>query len=114
MILIKGMAMPRSCYDCPLAMQDYTTLFGKNINRTRNSYSCVLTHKAITSTRRNRFCPLVSIPPHGGLIEKGTLLDKCYQHYEDFMWGKVDGKTALLNIEKEIKAAPIIPAEEDK
>lgn len=50
--------------------------------------------------------------PHGRLIEKGALLGKCYQHFEDYMFGKIDGKTALLNIEKEIKAAPtIIPAE---
>ena len=73
MILIKGMEMPTSCYDCPLAMQDYTTLFGKNFNRTRNSYACVLTHKAITSTKRNRFCPLVPVPEHGRLIDADAL-----------------------------------------
>lgn len=55
----------------------------------------------------------IPVPPHGRLIEKETILDKCYQHYEDYMFGKVDGKTALLNIEKEIKTAPtIIEAEE--
>jgi hypothetical protein len=62
-VYIKGMEMPTSCYDCPLAMQDYTTLFGKNFSRTRNSYACVLTHKAITSTKRNRFCPLIPLEP---------------------------------------------------
>lgn len=49
--------MPKTCYDCPLAMMRYNTLFrrGKQIS---NEFSCVLTHKAITSTKRNRFCPL--------------------------------------------------------
>ena len=69
------------------------------------------------SNHFDEFCETIAtavpVPPHGRLIGKSALLDKCYQHYEDFMLGKVDGKTALLNIEKEIKAAPtIIPAEE--
>ena len=55
----------------------------------------------------------VPVPPHGRLIEKSALLDDCYTEYEDFMNGKIDGKTALLNIERKIKTAPtIIPAEE--
>jgi len=75
MSILINMEMPKSCYDCPLAMQDYTTLFGKTFNRTRNSYSCVLTHKKITSTKRNRFCPLVPVPPHGRLIDADALID---------------------------------------
>ena len=49
--------MPKTCYDCPLAMMRYVTLFrrGKQIS---NEFSCVLTHKKVTSTKRNRFCPL--------------------------------------------------------
>ena len=55
----------------------------------------------------------VPVPPHGRLIEKSALLDDCYTEYEDFMNGKIDGKTALLNIERKIKTAPtIIPAED--
>jgi len=75
-ILIKGMNMPKSCYDCPLAMQDYTTLFGNNFKQTRNSYACVLTHKVITSTKRNRFCPLITVPSHGKLIDVDKVLDE--------------------------------------
>ena len=53
------------------------------------------------------------VPPHGRLIDARKLHDKCYQHYEDYMNGKLDGKKAILNIEKEIIGAPtIIPAEE--
>ncbi len=76
-ILINGMEMPTSCYNCPLAMQDYTTLFGNNFNQTRNSYACVLTHKAITSTKRNRFCPLVPVPPHGALMDRDDFFATC-------------------------------------
>ena len=52
--------MPKTCYDCPLAMMRYFTLFrrGKQIS---NEFSCVLTHKKITSTKRNISCPLKAI-----------------------------------------------------
>jgi len=57
-VLIKGMEMPKNCYDCPFAMRRYETLFvkGKSIRR---DYGCVFTHRTITSTKRNRFCPLM-------------------------------------------------------
>jgi len=55
------MEMPKTCYDCPLAMQNYATLFGNGTKQIRNRCACVLTHKAITSTKRNRFCPLNTI-----------------------------------------------------
>lgn len=116
-VLIKGMEMPTSCYDCPLAMQDYTTLFGKKLSRTTNSYACVLTHKSITSTKRNRFCPLVPAPPHGRLGD----LDKLYkkmEHYSDNegATGYQDDTFILRDsVLYVIEDAPtIIPAEEGK
>lgn len=57
---------------------------------------------------------VILVPDHGRLIEAVMLRHKCYQQYEDFMKGKIDGKTALLNIEKEIIDAPtIIPPKEE-
>lgn len=100
-VYIKGMEMPKDCLKCPFC------LFADGY------WKCLVdgSHADFGGTCRPQNCPLVEIPPHGRLIEKGVLLYKCYQHFEDFMLGKVDGKTALLNIEKEIKAAPtIIPA----
>lgn len=57
-VLIKGMEMPRTCYECPFAMEHYSTLWRYKNEKFRKDYSCVITHKAITSTKRNRFCPL--------------------------------------------------------
>lgn len=56
------MEMPKSCYDCPLAMLRYTTLF-RNGKQATNQYACVITGKVITSTKRNRFCPLMDAVP---------------------------------------------------
>ena len=102
-IYIPGMEMPTSCASCDVCCRYY-------LDRGLDG----LLAKICRAESRLPDCPLVPGQEHGRLIEKGALLDKCYQHYEDFMLGKVDGKTALLNIEKEIKAAPtIIPAEEE-
>lgn len=57
-VLIKGMKMPRTCYECPFAMEYYSTLWMYKHGKFRKDYSCVITHRQITSTVRNRFCPL--------------------------------------------------------
>ena len=50
--------LPRDCYEC------YFGICGSiykisDLKNERFSYDCFLTHKACTSTKRNRFCPLV-------------------------------------------------------
>ena len=97
-ILIKGMEMPKDGSWRSIRIYPDGTI-GRPIGF--GDYALVEGAKA------------VPVPPHGRLIEKSALLDDCYTEYEDFMNGKIDGKTALLNIERKIKTAPtIIPAEE--
>ena len=97
---IKNIEMPESCICCDLSHEDGWCPI-KRAFIDRYSYET---------------CPVIRIPArHGKLIEAEALLDKCYLHYENYMLGKIDGKTALLNIEKEIKSAPtIIPAEAEE
>lgn len=81
-VLIKGMDMPKNCYECLFAMRHYSPLFGNiHINKHKKfeyDYSCIITHKMITSTRRSRFCPLVEVPtPHGRLIDADELETFC-------------------------------------
>lgn len=59
-VQINGMEMPTNCYECPMAMVRYATL-QRNSGQIRNDFACVLTHKTITSTKRNRACPLVEV-----------------------------------------------------
>lgn len=102
-VYIKGMEMPKSCLNCFLSRSGCHAV----LKRMR----AMETGTWIPANYRHDDCPLVPVPKHGRLIEKGKTLDACYTHFEDYMNGKIDGKTALLNIEKEIKAAPtIIPA----
>lgn len=52
-ILIKGVELPKNCYECPFAMDYYSTLYAGRRSRFKAAYSCVITHTAITSTKRN-------------------------------------------------------------
>ena len=59
-LLIKGMKMPKSCWECFFFLNS-TELF-----------KCNLTHKNVGNCRKNRHknCPFVEIPaPHGRLID---------------------------------------------
>lgn len=74
-ILIKGMGMPKNCYECPFGLLEYTSqCYAKTI---RNKFACCITHKTKTSTKRNRFCPLVEVPKHGRLIDADKLTELC-------------------------------------
>lgn len=70
-ILIKGVEMPETCYDCPFA----AALFRPTHKSGRKpcEYACILTQCALTSTKRNRNCPLAELPPHGRLIDADAL-----------------------------------------
>jgi len=65
-ILINGIDMPKNCYACPFGMEYYSTLWMAKGSKFRKDYSCVITHKALTSTKRNRFCPLEEVHLHEG------------------------------------------------
>lgn len=88
-VLIKGMEMPRNCWDCPLINTSPCACKG---------YSTALEHV----TDRHADCPLVPVPKHGRLgdldrLEKELVFDYAY---------------AAADI---CRAAPtIIPAEEDE
>ena len=59
-ILIKGMEMPKACYECRMYEADI--------------YYCAAAERDIdipsTDEGRCSFCPIVPIPPHGDLIER--------------------------------------------
>lgn len=57
-VTIKGMEMPKNCYDCPMSAFRCES-FVRNEKLFAEDYVCVLTGKQATSTKRNRFCPLV-------------------------------------------------------
>ena len=66
-ILIKGMEMPKSCFECPFMLRRCFCLVNPRIEFTDEEYSEL----------KGRYggCPLVSVPPHGRLIAREKMLD---------------------------------------
>lgn len=90
-VLIKGMDIPKSCGSCPLI--DYETLECKCGGiRDKNYYSGIYDE-----------CPLVSVPPHGELIEKEYIIGGLKA--ARFL---VTDETGLVLMERHIQNAPII------
>ena len=63
-IIIKGMKMPKNCWDCPLVNTSPCACKG---------YSTAIEH----TKNRHPDCPLVELPPHGRLIDGDALNDEC-------------------------------------
>ena len=61
-VIAKNMEMPKSCYRCPMANDDF--------------YLCGATEKYLendSEERRPDWCPLIELPPHGRLIDADKL-----------------------------------------
>ena len=67
-VLVKGMDMPFSCYECPLVHREF--------NGVETELYCYALEKAVSDEDRTRDdeCPLVEVPtPHGRLIDHKKL-----------------------------------------
>ena len=66
-VLIKGMEMPKRCYDCPLY---------RSGNKISNTYSyCSISNSKVERFKISRpeDCPLIELQPHGRLIDADAL-----------------------------------------
>lgn len=71
-ILIKGMEMPKDCRECPFEMY----YFHCGETRCRATLRTLATDfKTIPFDGRADDCPLIEIPPHGGLVDSNRLIE---------------------------------------
>ena len=98
-ILIKGMEMPISCWDCPLLNTSPCACKG---------YSTALEH----TTNRHPDCPLVPVPPHGDLIDQSAYRDEFMDGVYDLCNDDPDNYRVNAIIDLFDDAPTIIPAEE--
>lgn len=68
-VYIKGMEMPKSCWDC-FACYDGWCIINQKIEG----------HRTVTHS-----CPLIEVPPHGRLIDADCCNDYFYEHMSDDM-----------------------------
>ena len=114
-VLIKGMEMPTSCFTCP---------FREKVDP--ENIMCIVTREVFEETfagtiqTRNRGnCPLISIPPHGDLIDRDALKAKQQEDADLFdnaytLMEKSRRDEALNAVSNIINAPTVIPAEEAK
>lgn len=69
-IYIKGMEMPRSCYDCPLQDDE---CFG--------SIKCSYSKTWGSANMRAVDCPLIPVPDHGDLIDRDKAVQDLRMDY---------------------------------
>ena len=102
-ILIKGMEMPKSCYDCSFAVEVYD---GSGV------YACVVTDKCVCrGAGRHDDCPLVPVPPHGRLIDADALKEAfCGNCFADEK--PMECSEPCMDMRIILEAPTIIPAEE--
>ena len=93
-ILIKGIEMPQSCWDC----------YFQDCGNCRLNADKVV-DKCIIEDRRDEDCPLVPVPPHGDLIDRDALP----WEKQSLMAADEDWALPCVLIED---APTIIPAEE--
>ncbi len=96
-ILIKGMEMPQNCCECPI-----------NLYLCKHGYEYLIQHRELYDKRADD-CPLVSVPPHGDLIDRDALSVVSWK--EDEVEDTFD--SGVLFALDRVDALPtIIPAEE--
>jgi len=105
-ILIKGMKMPKNCYDCEFRQSGYPDWCDLSIT-CRDVYNTSI---------RQKWCPLIELPDHGDLIDIDKLSDAMYHEaFEtDSDWQKWDSGCWIRYklFERQRDSAPVvIPAE---
>ena len=100
-ILIRGMEMPKNCFLCPLSVLQGERLF------------CEQTKDEVVRAKIDSDCPLISIPPHGRLIED-TVLDNMSMWNTDREYDR-GWDSAVQAAKNRLRTAPtIIEAEVDE
>ncbi len=96
-ILIKGMEMPKSCFDCPFMYGRRYCMANNKIEFNDPGYSEL----------KGRYdgCPLVPVPPHGRLIDADAL--------EEYFVNDPSCLTIFDAIKKLQGMSTIIPADKD-
>ena len=99
-ILIKGVRMPTSCYDCNCFIRDSDG----------SDYCCLLMQDIEDNNKRDDNCPLVPVSPHGDLIDRDALIkDGWLNLYKEVM--RMGGFAIHELPLKNPSIAVIIPAE---
>lgn len=99
-IYIKGMQMPKNCYDCEL------------IDIFKDCPHYDTPNEAFVSIpwlreRRHENCPLVPVPDHGDLVDKQRMAETNEQHYKVYE-GEAEADYARKVVLRMLDQAPTV------
>lgn len=72
-VLIKGMDMPTTCCECRFRIYDPNVYWEDGDRKTKGAWVCLLNSELINNTKREDYCSLEAVPPHGRLIDADEL-----------------------------------------
>ena len=93
-ILIRGMGMPKSCGFCDLRyfIDD-------------EGDCCPFVGDALEYQTRPDKCPLIALPEHGDLIDRGVILHEDVLHYVDTLNSSFGSRVKFSDL---VRGAPVI------
>ena len=97
-ILIKGVRMPTSCYDCNCFIRDSDG----------SDYCCLLMQDIEDNDKRDDNCPLVPVPAHGRLIDADALDTSILQAGFSYAITRRNLRYTLGEVRQKIANAPTI------
>lgn len=116
-VIVKGMKMPTSCYDCNCFIRDSDGI----------DYCCLLMQDIEDNDKRDDDCQLIELPPHGDLIDRGDLvtsfnesIEECHKWANEIEGGEMYARVSqslgtFLECSLRAASAPtIIEAEREK
>ena len=81
-VYIKGMEMPKGCATCPYCDRAWN----KPKCKAKSMQGRFMEQRLNLDRTRQKWCPLVPVPPHGRLIDADELTDLMFADpYQDFV-----------------------------
>ena len=96
-ILIKGMDMPKGCATCPYCDRAWN----KPKCKAKSMQGRFMEQRLNLDRIRQKWCPLVPVPPHGDLIDRDVLV-------KTIPYEEINSRMSIA------VASTIIPAEKEK
>lgn len=79
-LLIKGMEMPRGCATC----QYCDRAWNKPKCKAKSVQGRFMEQRLNLDRTRQKWCPLIPVPPHGRLIDADALMLKIQEYIEEY------------------------------
>ena len=109
-VYIRGMEMPKTCYDCHLCEQ--TDYYASPYCRVSDDDDMMCINEIRAKRRDN--CPLIPVPDHGGLFDVNQFEKGCFYGYgHDGRVYKLFWDERVFEGAKKFYINPIIPADKE-